>query len=557
MGSEFGQRLCKSGRSCVGIAPGENRPKYIKTCLAATCHWTWCDGRNFSLDQCVYDQGTTKTGGPWCSSDDECSSTTKQNYVIGGSPDHCIGAFPGEERGVTCPAAYPPMTGYDGKKKLMHRECTQTNDSGCVYWCEGPDPNKRYPCYPSQIASQKPPSSQPCPYTQNVCQDGVLWRKCSDNTGQEFQERCTDGCATDGKSCKPSTKKICKSPSSVPYENTICEYGKLYTCTNGVSTNTLTCPQGCTPDQTGCLVGNNTQNTTCTTTDKTTIARDGFLHCLKDGKTSAICENGKDAATEVPCAGACDPKGSADKQSAACVANTPAPQAAGTCSLFEKDNTGQWIVKEINGVLQNQISCGENITYETPCKGRKNYYDVTTYDGTAFVKVLCGNANNNYSCNYRCKSWNDLSTNNYSNDCGVDYDFLKNNFMNNCLGQDDPTQVKKINVTVKVDASKCNGKLAIGAIGYNVINKDTNDNKTMNYDGGLASNGRTDSKTFSLSFNPLPVRDIKIQALANIRSADGSVVYAAYWKNSNENWDIISSKSPHDVSYPITIDNCN
>lgn len=123
--------FCVSGKSCAATSPTTGAPKYIRMCSGATCAWTFCDGKNVPWELCVSDTNTVRTESPWCSSNDFCKT-----WVPTPAPgvNSCVAS---NGKSLSCgPTVTEPECCRQGKAKKVHRDCSQSNTSGCVYWCE-------------------------------------------------------------------------------------------------------------------------------------------------------------------------------------------------------------------------------------------------------------------------------------------------------------------------------------------------------------------------------------------------------------------------------------
>lgn len=122
---------CLSGKSCAAVEPTSKKAKYVRMCLGASCSWTFCDGKNADPSICTEDPNTATNSDPstLCDSNEECQ-TFKPTSAAG--VNKCINPAGKQEN---CPRTYSQCYG-NGKAMTVHLDCTQSNTSGCVYWCE-------------------------------------------------------------------------------------------------------------------------------------------------------------------------------------------------------------------------------------------------------------------------------------------------------------------------------------------------------------------------------------------------------------------------------------
>ncbi len=128
---------CKSGGSCAGAAPSTTpgltpKPKYVRVCSGGTtCAWTFCDGVNFKdIDaNCCDDINNPQQKCLKCNSDNQCQQTVPTTPV---GVNKCMGTYYNQ---TTCPSTYDECAA-NGESSIVHVECSQSNTSSCMYWCE-------------------------------------------------------------------------------------------------------------------------------------------------------------------------------------------------------------------------------------------------------------------------------------------------------------------------------------------------------------------------------------------------------------------------------------
>jgi len=275
---------CVSGTSCAAPAPTtpqnpNPQVKYVRMCGGASCGWTFCDGVNVPLSQCCDTPDTSDPKCNLCTTNEQCQTQVPTPYPNVTSCKDSAGHT------NSCPATYPQCYGA-GKSVSVHRDCTQSNSSGCVYWCEGkttprvtcdsPDA-KTYadsscggPALPTVTPTTKTPTNTDCENKgyqcvekygnpENTCINAV------DDTSKPQHYSCGDVnkvCCTPGagSTAKCQSPNQCVNNYSCTYPNTDLgpkDCGLAYTCCSIA-----------TPTSGGCTCINNSYKGTGCTTDK-------------------------------------------------------------------------------------------------------------------------------------------------------------------------------------------------------------------------------------------------------------------------------------------------
>lgn len=123
---------CRSGKSCAEVATGYTKPRYARMCSGASCAWTYCDGKNADITKCTEESDPNKVPANdpsiMCISISFCQTfTPTKSPGVNSCRDSLLKTQP-------CPATYTESCG-GGFSQKVHRDCTQSNTSGCQYWC--------------------------------------------------------------------------------------------------------------------------------------------------------------------------------------------------------------------------------------------------------------------------------------------------------------------------------------------------------------------------------------------------------------------------------------
>ncbi len=322
------------GTGTKGYSCGTN--KYVRTCNGATCAWTFCDGVNFPDAECasspVDNADNRAKGAIKCDSDDACRTGPAPTTKAG--VNKCINSLGAQE---SCPATYNECCG-QGFARKVHKNCTQSNTSGCSYYCED-GKGGRVDCgdaaacsvatnqctgrYLPTVAPTARPQTCPgvcdnrnaCPTGQNRSTYAPFNTFCKNNNrGNYCCLRTAQGpTPTPGRTVTPVNSptpigsrndtcvfdgKIYQKNDQVCTSNSVGSY-TLYKCNNGSIEVVIDCQSGCNPDGktcrqvTSCPSGGKNYNvgqTFCEGTGTSTGAWE-YL-CTSDGKKpKKLCSN--------------------------------------------------------------------------------------------------------------------------------------------------------------------------------------------------------------------------------------------------------------------------
>ncbi len=153
--------------------------------------------------------------------------------------------------------------------------------------------------------------------------------------------------------------------------------------------------------------------------------------------------------------------------------------------------------------IEPNITCPDTRTEECYKQIDDSQGNTRIITGTAYVKIACGSGND--SCQYSCKTVNDLSTDKYSSRCGTD---------DTCI---EPITggTSSVNVTVKSNLINCGDRAEV----YSIVVVQT-DNGLENRFGKSDYNPplkRNAQETYKVEQNKIPSRDITYDAYINIK----------------------------------------